>query len=70
MPQRRNRGSWYFGDPRASAAGSKGGATIRKGSVVRTPEYCKGYLAGWIAGKRRAADPGASGTRPDRRQPR
>ena len=44
---------FHKGDPRAVVAGRKGGLTIRKGSVVRTPEYQKGYLAGWIAGRRR-----------------
>lgn len=41
------------GDPRAQVAGSKGGSTVRKGSVLQTPEYRRGYRAGWIAAWRR-----------------
>lgn len=49
MPQRANRGSWTKGDPRAKAAGAKGGKTMR---YKRSPDYIAGYSAGFMAGRR------------------
>lgn len=37
------------GDPRAVLAGRKGGKVMR---ATRTPEYLRGFKAGWAAKKR------------------
>lgn len=48
------------GDPRASAAGRKGGRTMR---YRRSPEYERGYRSGYRAGKRAALETAAAGDR-------
>jgi hypothetical protein len=40
------------GDPRARAAGRKGGRMPRVTGVTRTREYKAGYGAGWVACER------------------
>lgn len=45
------------GDPRAVAAGRKGGRTMR--TLTRTPDWWRGYKAGWIAAKRALSSPDA-----------
>lgn len=45
MPHHAHRGSWTKGDPRAIAAGRKGGK-LRAGKTWRSADYIKGYRAG------------------------
>jgi hypothetical protein len=45
MPQHANRGSWTKADPRAIAAGRKGGKK-NAGKAWRSADYIKGYRAG------------------------
>jgi len=43
------------GDPRASAAGRKGGS-VRRRFVKRSDDYIRGYRSGWKAGRREARE--------------
>lgn len=43
------------GDPRASAAGRKGGRARRKGEQ-HSDDYRRGYKSGWMAGRREARE--------------
>jgi len=43
------------GDPRAAAAGRKGGR-MRRFKAKRSDEYVRGYRSGWLAGRREARE--------------
>lgn len=51
IPRVPNKGSWPKGDPRATAAGKKGGMVMR---ARKSDDWYRGYKSGFAAGRRLA----------------